>query len=245
MKLYIFNKKIKHVRAFTLLETLVSIAVVSTVIMGPLMIAVNSSAYARQSKDTMASTYLAEEAIELVHYQYLSYYIACHKNKAPCKDVNIPPETTSETAWRMFKSHFSATAVANSGVSCFTASGCAFDFSDMSATSSSGIYTFNPTAVECSQLSLLTTINASISRKIYTCGYSELARNASGVQVFPHYSRKITIESLSTFEPGAVSLDPNLGLYQDDLRVTATVSFKRSNGSSKSIKIVDFIHARS
>ena len=51
------------------------------------------------------------------------------------------------------------------------------------------------------------------------------------------FTRTIMLTSVKTFSGGDED-------YNDDLRVTAYVSFKRPNGFSKKIKVVDFLHAR-
>lgn len=58
--------KIEFVRGFTLVETLVAIAVLLLAISGPLTIASRSFFAARFSKDNLTAVYLAGEGVELV-----------------------------------------------------------------------------------------------------------------------------------------------------------------------------------
>ncbi len=55
-------------RAFTLVETLVAIAVLVTSIVAPLSIAATSMFQARYSRDQIVATYLAQESVEMIRY---------------------------------------------------------------------------------------------------------------------------------------------------------------------------------
>ncbi len=61
-------KKTKNKKAFTLVETLVAIAVLVTSIVAPLSIAATSMFQARYSRDQIVATYLAQESIEMIRY---------------------------------------------------------------------------------------------------------------------------------------------------------------------------------
>jgi len=60
--------KQKNKKAFTLVETLIAIAILVTTIVAPLTIAANSLFQARYSRDQVVATYLAQEAIEMIRY---------------------------------------------------------------------------------------------------------------------------------------------------------------------------------
>ena len=76
------HNKIGYRKAFTLLETLTSIAILSFVIVGPLTVIMGSSSYARQTKDVMVATYLAEESEKILQNQYETLYIDCKNQPA-------------------------------------------------------------------------------------------------------------------------------------------------------------------
>lgn len=63
------SAKRKLVWGFTLVETLVAIAILLLAIGGPLTIAAQSFFAARFSKDTLTATYLAQEGVEIVRFQ--------------------------------------------------------------------------------------------------------------------------------------------------------------------------------
>ena len=77
MKTFFSTSHTYKIRGFTLIETLVSVFIITTVVLGPLTVSSNASAYARQTKDTMTAVYLAQEAIELLHHQQDSIYLDC------------------------------------------------------------------------------------------------------------------------------------------------------------------------
>lgn len=230
-----------RIKAFTLLEVLASLSIVTLVIMGPLTSTISSSSYAGQSKDVMVATYLAQEAIELLHSQRSSLYIQCIKIKEAC-DSTVPTlergiggeETPGEKAWRLFK-----TRLAGSGaVSCFD--GCSFDFFDMASTSKAIPTLYLPTSEECQYLALVSSAVIDSVRNYYVCS-GVTAHTEDGYSVVKKsYSRKITVESRDTFEN-----DPDEEHYYDDLLVTATVTFRRVNGTIRTIIVTDFLRAHS
>jgi prepilin-type N-terminal cleavage/methylation domain-containing protein len=242
MKFFFYNKNKKVCRAFTLLETLTAIAIISAVVMGPLTVAVNSSSYARQTKDVMSSVYLAEETIELLHHQQDSLYVACLKGVDPCGvGVPIGDETVGETAWRLFKERLDGISD-----SCFAPSECSYDFQDMLFSSTTPPTKYATSTTDCPELVLMSApmvVNGDILdilRKFYTC--SGIVTHMAGATVYskPHYSRIIQVESIPTFETASSTY-----YYHDDLRVTSTITFRGSNGRNRQVKVVDFFHARS
>lgn len=218
----------QSVRAFTLVETLVSTFIISVVILGPLTVAINASTYSRQTKDIMVATYLAQEAVELLHHQQDSLYLKC----AGDTSVNVvcPPITIStgdyevpkESAWRLFKNYLT------SGVSCFAVAGCSYDFIDMTSNEDAAPTKYLPSNASCSTLF----ITASY---LYVCSG---AHGSGGTAT--SFARTVFVESISTFD----SSDLYDIAYNDDLRVTVSVSFRRQNGYTRTVKLVDFLHAR-
>lgn len=227
----------RNIRAFTLLETLGSIAILSTFVLGPLTVAINSSSYARQTKDVMVATYLAEESAELLHNQYDSLYILCRStSSAPC--IPLGTETPPRTAWRVFKERL---ASPSSVTSCFESAnpdGCSFDFIDMSTDVATGFSVYNAEAGECPKLSLVSkfTVGDTVPRNVFVC--SGIPAHSTGVLSSKLYTRTVKATSVVTFA-GSDSA------YTDDLRIISTVSFKRPNGIGRTITVVDYIHPRS
>jgi type II secretory pathway pseudopilin PulG len=215
------------VRAFTLVETLVSTMIISLVILGPLTVALNASTYARQTKDIMTATYLAQESIELLHHLQDSIYLKCITDTSVtntvCQAQTNPGgiyEIPRETAWRVFKDYLT------SGVSCFAQQGCSYDFIDMTADENAAPTKYLPTGGSCDTLSITNTY-------AYVCTG---AHGSGGVAT--SFTRSVLIESLPTFLG-------NDSVYNDDLRITVTVRFRRQNGYTRTVDLVDFMHARS
>lgn len=239
-------------RAFTLLEVLASLSIVTLVVLGPLTSAINSSSYSSQSKDLMVSLYLAEEALELLHYQYDTLYIACTQNRDACDVPTNPNEKSGAKAWRLFKERLADTT--DGSASCFDEGGCAYDFLDMmNATSSVNLpKKYDPEDPDkCPKLSMVQSAphgelfgtNTSV-RNYYVCSSidqedidNRLKDNHFNVSR-TNYSRSVFVESKPTFTESAPPF------YQDDLIVTATVSFRRTNGMIRAIRVTDFFHAR-
>lgn len=73
----------------------------------------------------------------------------------------------------------------------------------------------------------------------YVCaGEPSHVANGEKVQA-KEYIRSVTVEQLPTFETGFADQQ-----YSDDLRITSNVQFKALNGTSHSVKITRFMHAR-
>jgi type II secretory pathway pseudopilin PulG len=221
-----FSHKLQktQIRAFTLVETLVSIMIITSVILGPLTIAMGASAYARQTKDTMTALYLAQEAIELLRHQQDSVFLRCIGGTGSSCPFQ-PGETSSEAAWRIFHDRLAGNSY---GPSCFdtdTPAGCAYDFKDMTTNED-----FSPTKYpfagnSCATLSI-SPEGLYVCTGVHGAGYL----NSS-------FARSVSITSTNTFNGTDAS-------YNNDLRITVSISFKRANGYSRTIKVVDFLHAR-
>lgn len=226
IKNIIANKKSKQVRAFTLVETLVSIMIISLIILGPLTVAINASTYARQTKDIMVGTYLAQEATELLHHLQDSVYLKCvadsSSSNTVCQaqaDGNGIYEIPRETSWRVFKNYLT------DGVSCFGASGCSYDFINMTADEDTTPTKYLPSDNLCNSLSIT-------SDFLYVCTG---AHGAGGTPT--SFTRSVFLESVPTYSG-------NDAVYNDDIRITVYVSFRRQNGYTRTIKLTDFLHAR-
>lgn len=215
------------IRGFTLIETLVSTMIITLVVLGPLTLASNASSYARSTKDTLIATYLAQESIELLRHQQDSVYIRCIQATASLC-VPTGTETPQETAWRLFKVRIASNA---QGVSCFLVDnpdGCAYDFIDMTSNQDFSPPKYAANTSSCNTLSLQT------STQLYVCTG---AHGGGGGYTLTPFTRSVSVISIPTFSAGDES-------YNDDLRVTVTVTFKRTNGYTRQIKVVDFLHAR-
>lgn len=214
-----------NIKGFTLVETLVSIFIVTIVIIGPLTVATNASSYAKLTKDTMTATYLAQEAIELIRHHQDSIYIRCaDKNTSKC--AANAGENPDEAAWRLFKERIAGNT---QGASCFfvdNASGCSYDFIDMTANEDIHPTKYTSTGSQCNTLSY----DASMS--MYVC----TGVRGAGMQLTT-FTRSVVVTSVPTFS----GVD---AAYNDDLRVTVTVTFRRANGYSHQVKVVDFLHSR-
>ncbi len=221
------NKKVhtkQFVRGFTLMETLVSVFIITTTILGPLTVAISASSYARQTKDTMTAIYLAQEAVELLHHQQDSIYLSCvWQTGSNC--VPVGGETLSEAAWRIFSDRLNSNV---QGPSCYSPNECAYDFIDMSND-------VDYPSKYASTDTLCSTLSTSNTDNYYVC--SGAHGSTPGYTISP-FSRSVTVVSIPTFEDKG---DDN---YNNDLRVTATVSFKRVNGYTRQIKVVEFFHSR-
>jgi type II secretory pathway pseudopilin PulG len=213
----------RPLRGFTLVETLVSITIVTLTVLGPLSVATSASAHARDTKNTLISTYLAQEAIELLRHQQDSVYIRCIQGTIAC--TMGPDETADDAAWRIFKERLGSNP---QGATCFAAPGCSYDFIDMTTNQDNAPTKYRSDAAPCNSLSIETASN------LYVCAG---ARGSGAGYLKTGFTRSVQITSVTTI-PG------DDAEYNDDLIVTVTVTFKRPNGFTKQIQVVDFLHAR-
>lgn len=246
MKNFNFN-----IKAFTLLETLASVAILALVVVGPLSVISSSSAFARQTKDVITATYLAEQAIELLQNQYDSIYLYCKKNPTAtdpgnfCDPSGTPELTTGQTAWRVFKQRLGAT-VSPVWPSCYIADnpfGCSFDASSTSVVD----ITVIPPRYQSDNVVCKYLVNTAITVPVapgtiysYRCLGINPTTYGGVFQSKKYFYRVVSIEQLATFELGT-----RYQQYNDDLRVTAEVTFTGVNGLTQSLKVIRFMHARS
>ena len=257
------NKKYHTVKAFTLLETLASIAIISLVIVGPLSVLSSSSSYARQTKDVIIATYLAEEAIELLQNQYDSIYIYCNKNPTAtdpgslCEPATTPiaETTTGQTAWRVFKERLSSPSAQ---LSCFkdeNADGCTYNATDMIGE----ITLTPPTRYKAGSSDCLRLIKVSeqvmtretgaanpgnqplfVTGSSYVCSGGNISAGGAVADTSKSFSRSISVEHLPTFETAPLKEEQ----HNDDLRITSEVTFRSINGRSNTLRVTRFMHAR-
>lgn len=206
----------KTVRAFTLVETLVSIMIITTAILGPLTVATGASSYAKQTKDTMTAMYLAQEALELIHHQQDSVFLKCLEGNSSC--TLSDGETVNMAAWRIFKDRLAGTP------SCY-GSGCSFDFIDMTKNENNYPEKYSANGPSCSVLSLNL-------QGVYVCDGVHGSSSKSDIYS-PNFSRSVVVTALD-------ATDSN---YNNDLRANVKISFKGLNGYNKSIEVTDFFHA--
>ena len=144
-------------KGFTLLETMAATAILAVVIIGPLATIVNSSSYARKTKDTMTAMYLAEGNVEMLQNRYDSIYVLCRKlPDDPACLPSVPNETSAQIAWRIFKTQL---ASVSGQTSCFANDttapnplGCSFDSLDMIGAPTSTPTRYMAGSPECSEL---------------------------------------------------------------------------------------------
>ena len=211
-------------RGFTLVETLVSAFIISLVVLGPLTVAVNSSTYAKETKDVLTATYLGEEAVELLRHQQDSIYIRCLQATGTSCPMNTS-EAPREAAWRIFKARLGATPIGSSCMSDENATGCSYDAIDLVGSEDTNFKKYVSSDGSCSTLSIT-------SSSMYVC----TGTHGSGVTL-SHLSRSVSVTSVPTI-PGA---DQS---YNDDLRVMLRITFVKPNGYSRTVKVVDFLHPR-
>jgi Tfp pilus assembly protein PilV len=218
-------------RGFTLIEALVSAFIVSTVVLGPLTVAIDASSNARLTKDTITSAYIAQEGVELLRMLQDSVYLKCTQGSAICPVSSN--QTTSDAAWSIFKGYIGH-GLHSVSASCYKSdgAGCTFDFIGMTENITNGtdvsptIYSTTDSA--CALL-------AFTANGMYVCMgvHGALPGTQAG-----KFIRRVYVESLQT-TPG-----PDAG-FNDDLRVTSMVTFVRPFGTTKTVTFIDFLHARS
>lgn len=240
----LINKTTKVTRGFTLLETLTSIAIITFVIIGPLTIIINSSSYAKETKNTIIATYLAEEAIELLQNQYDSLYVFCKKQPSDALCTTTTSETPGQIAWRVFKDRFGS----GGGQSCYlkqedgvtpdNPNGCSYDFQNMAGDITISPTRYVSTASECQSVIGVSMLSGG-SRYMYTCKGVPAHQLGGTLDATKLFQRSVTIDWLPTFETGTRAEQ-----YNDDLRIVARVTFRGYNGLSHTVTVTRFMHAQ-
>lgn len=85
----LMTNKIKYTSGFSMVESLVAIAVLLIAIVGPLTIAINSIQYSNVAKDKLQATYLAQEQLELIVARQHSIFIECY--------IGVPTDNNGNT----------------------------------------------------------------------------------------------------------------------------------------------------
>ncbi len=232
----IINKR--QVRSFTLIETLVSVLIVTIVISGPIAVAISSLGYARLSKDQLESMYLAEEATELLHNEQDSIFLRCmNKDYSNCV-MSGNDRSPRDAAWRIFKERLQGLPT-GVGPSCFDSdnSFCAFDMVSMGENNKDNPptkYSTDPLVNgNCSYLYFDGSNNGDKTNGLYLC-----QTNAGVNFTRSKYKRYVQMKSSASGN----SYDD---LYNNDLRAVVTVSYQSYTGYIKSFKLVDYFHAGS
>lgn len=260
MKKFLFRIKYTSTKAFTLIEALASLTIITMAILGPLSVAINSASYAKNTKDAITATYLAHEGIELVRFKRDSTYVECQNNATTCvlnllTSGNI--ESVPQGAWRIFKERFGV----NDGLvssplglqpSCFSnqnTAGCSFDIDGIVSTGSDVAERMRGDTDECSSLYTDNRLNQptgtyvstgfGVTNHMYICKNKVLAYD----YINSGYKRVVTLTSTYSNYAGA-QLDPYLRDYEDDVRVDSVVTYSRSMGLIRTVKAVDYLHAR-
>lgn len=253
-------KSLYFYKGFTLLETIVSVAILAIVIVGPLAALSNSSSYARQSKDSMTASYIAEEAIELLENRYDSLYLLCKKQPEIALCTPQVGETSGNVSWRLFKEQLNSKdnlGIPNGQPSCFkkkedgsddNPAGCSYDFESMTGAVESVPVRYLTTDTECPYLVEITTKavvgggeTETLRKSVRSYVCKGIAGHITGAiststRVF---SRSVTLEALPTFETGSMFTQ-----YNDDIRVTSTVNFRGVNGFTYAVRVVRFMHSQ-
>jgi prepilin-type N-terminal cleavage/methylation domain-containing protein len=253
-------------KGFTLLETMAATAILAFVIIGPLATIVNSSSYARKTKDTMTAMYLAEGNVEMLQNRYDSIYVLCRKlpDDPACMPLLGTNETSAQIAWRLFKTQL---ASVSGQTSCFINDttgtpnplGCSFDSLDMTGTPTSTPTRYVAGSPECSALvdvavpisdsaspgntqaggvGSLTTNNS--VRHIYRCSGVGGRVPTNAVVSAKSFNRSVTLEQI----PTSFETNPDiLQHYNDDIRIVSKVEFRTFRNSTTSVMITRFMHA--
>lgn len=252
-------------KGFTLLETITATAILAFVIIGPLATIVNSSSYARKTKDTMTAMYLAEGTVEMLQNRYDSIYVLCRKlpDDPACAPL-VPNESSAQIAWRLFKTQL---ASVSGQTSCFINDttgtpnplGCSFDSLDMTGTPTSTPTRYVAGSPECSALvdvaipisdstspgntqaggiGGLTTKNS--VRHMYRCNGVDGRIPVGASTSTKSFNRSVTLEQI----PTSFETNPDiLQHYNDDIRIVSKVEFKTFRNATTSVMITRFMHA--
>lgn len=245
-------------KAFTLIEVLVAMWIVTVAILGPLTVAINSSSTTRNAKDVVVSAYLAQESFDLLRFTRDTIFLKCITNDvASCTSIPLPApsapteyENGPETAWRLFKEVLANGGGANSCiVSVANPDGCTYDiegFLDngrISPAIAPTIYAAGDTLCEYLNRDDRKQ-NYATSGPSYPTDGMYLCDDQGGTLSPTSFRRVVKVTSIPAIAPA-----PALGvtydeIYNDDLRIEVEVSYSKSNSLTKKIKVVDFIRAR-
>jgi Tfp pilus assembly protein PilV len=244
-------RKQKSIQAFTLIETLIALTVITITIMGPLSVAITTSSYSKNTKDVITANYLAHEGVELVRLKRDSVYLECENDTATCPPISFAAanmENLSQTAWRTFKERMRDSVNPTYGLqlSCFTddnPDGCSFDVLGMVQTGSQTGQRLSSLDTGCSSLFVdnrldQTTYNPSgvgVTDRVYLCANTGLALGYAD----SGFRRVIKLTSVSPQYASSFQRT-----YEDDVRVESTVTYTRGLGVQSITRAIDYLHAR-
>lgn len=228
-------------KGLTLLETLVSISIITFVVLGPLSFFVNSSSYAKYTRENMIAVNLAEEGVELLQNHYDSLLVLCLKNPsdptcAPTTWESDNSLTPFHIAWRVFKDRLHAKGV---NPSCFeneNSSGCSFDFYDMTHSIEEVPVRYRGDVEDCSYLKGVASTTFAF---MYVCK----GKTVSGTpDTSVAYKRVVTLTHHPS--PYFTSVDGVTYDYDDDIFIVSRVTYKATNGRTNAVEVRRFIHPR-
>lgn len=233
-------------KAFTIIEVLVALWIITVAVLGPLTSALNSSANTRDSKNIVVAAYLAQESFELLRFERDTIFLRCISNDATCTAVALPIPATDfehghEAAWRLFKD---VLANGSSTDSCFVnqnANGCTYDVEGFLNSPTSNPVIYNSNIALCPFLyrddrEQKGTASSSPTDGMYLCNNHGLPFTSTT------FKRVVKVTSIPTIQPNIPgSYDE---IYNDDLRIVVEVSYSKSNSLTKKVSSVDFMRAR-
>lgn len=245
-----FSKTKTTVKAFTLIETLLATFIISMVVLGPLTVSITASSYARDTKGAIIANYLAHEGLELVRYKRDSAMVECLNGAASCTLLSFnPPETIQQGAWRLFKERMGLNGWENGYPPCFvgqsTTEGCALDiYGTISTGGDVGERYLGESGDECSSLYIddrkdkgntAVSTGMDVTDWIYVCKNNGTPYNYSS----SGYKRVIKLTSVTL-----PSWNDYQKMYEDDIRVESIVTYRKNMGVTKTVKVIDYLHAR-
>jgi hypothetical protein len=223
------------------------------VILGPLSVAISSASYAKNTKDAITATYLAHEGIELVRFKRDSTYVECQNNATTCvlnllTSGNI--ESVQQGSWRIFKERMRNAFNPTLGLqpSCFTddnTAGCAFDIDGIINTGSDVAERVTGEDDRCDTLYTdnrqdqtpppALTNGVGVTDRLYLCKEKGVTYN------YFDSGYKRTVKLTSSYIPVANQYQKD---YEDDVRIESVVTYTRGMGLLRTIRAVDYFHAR-
>jgi type II secretory pathway pseudopilin PulG len=237
----------KHYKAFTLIEVLVSLWIVTVAVMGPLAVAITSSKSSKDSKDISIASYLAQESVELLRFQRDSIFLRCINDAASCPAQLIPNSATEyeqnhETAWRLFKELLSNGGGSESCFEVENSNGCTYDIETFLTDPTSAPTIYNALNAACTYLYRDDRKQDGVIASSSPTDGMYLCSDGAGDFKPTVFKRTVKITSVPSILPNVSgSYDE---MYNDDLRVEVIVSYSTTNFLTKKVKAVDFIRAR-
>ena len=250
----LFPKTPKTVPSFTLIETLLAILIISMAILGPLSVSITASSYSRDTKNLIIATYLAHEGLELVRFKRDSIFVECQSGDPACTIDSFNSsmaENTEQAAWRNFKESMGSNgwALGAQNVSqppCFVdqnSEGCAFDVYGITSTGAGvGTRYLADSDDSCSSLYIdnrkdkgISGTGSGVTDYVYLCKINGLSYGYSDTG----FKRVIKMTSIAL--PYG---DDYEKMYEDDVRVESAVTYSRSSGFTRTVRVVDYLHAR-